>query len=59
MISTLASAGNGLELKCGIDSDAVIWKKQGAQLSDDKRSHQLTVSEILLSNIYSCHRQVK
>ncbi|RUS75523.1 hypothetical protein EGW08_016713 [Elysia chlorotica] len=43
VISTLASAGNGLELKCGIDSDAVIWKKQGAQLSDDKRSHQLTV----------------
>ncbi|GFR93743.1 follistatin-related protein, partial [Elysia marginata] len=43
VISTLASAGNGLELKCGIQSNAIIWKKQGAQLSDDKRSHQLMV----------------
>ncbi|GFO31376.1 follistatin-related protein 5 [Plakobranchus ocellatus] len=44
-ITTLASAGNGLELKCGIEADAVVWKKHGAQLSDDKRSHQLTVFE--------------
>ncbi|CAG5128021.1 unnamed protein product [Candidula unifasciata] len=43
VIPTLASAGNGLELKCGIDAATIIWKRHGAQLSDDKRSHQLMV----------------
>lgn len=44
VIPTLASAGNGLELKCGIDAANIIWKRHGAQLSDDKRSHQLMVT---------------
>ncbi|BFZ17944.1 hypothetical protein BsWGS_20984 [Bradybaena similaris] len=43
VISTLASAGNGLELKCGIDAETIIWRRHGTQLSDDKRSHQLMV----------------
>uniref|UniRef100_A0A0B7A5X0 Kazal-like domain-containing protein n=1 Tax=Arion vulgaris TaxID=1028688 RepID=A0A0B7A5X0_9EUPU len=43
VISTLASAGNGLELKCGIDAEKVVWRRHGAQLTDDKRSHKLMV----------------
>ncbi|KAH9519790.1 hypothetical protein Btru_070919 [Bulinus truncatus] len=46
VISTLASAGNGLELKCGIDAATnVIWKRYGTQLNDDKHGHQMMVFE--------------
>ncbi|XP_059139429.1 follistatin-related protein 5-like [Physella acuta] len=43
VISTLASAGNGLELKCGIAAENIVWKRHGAQLADDKHSHQLMI----------------
>ncbi|KAK0051156.1 eisosome protein SEG2 [Biomphalaria pfeifferi] len=44
VISTLASAGNGLELKCGLEGATnVVWKRFSTQLVDDKHSHQLMV----------------
>ncbi|XP_005094748.2 uncharacterized protein LOC101862789 [Aplysia californica] len=45
VIPTLASAGNGLELKCGVDAKQVVWKRYGTQLTDDTRGHQLMVFE--------------
>ena len=43
VIPTMASAGNGLELKCGVDADAVIWKRYGTEITDDTRNHQIMV----------------
>merc|ERR1719239_230372 len=45
VVSTVASVGNGLELKCGVEADQVVWKRYNTPLSEDTLDHEVMVFE--------------